>query len=534
MKRKSLVLPAVAGLLMSALTACGGTDGSGSDGDALVLGSTDGIEATKAAPAPLDPDLAYDFASWSVLHNAFQTLMRLPRSGTEPIPDAAQNCGFQDRQSEQYRCTLRSGLKFSNGHALTSEDVKFSLERILRINNRNGPVSLLSNVDKVETPNDREVVIHLSSPDATFPSKLTTPAAAILDSEVYEPDRLHEGFEMIGSGPYQAKTEVEDNRLAKVTFTRNPHYQGEAEPKTDTVVMRFYKTSAELEKALVKGDVDVVHRGFSPDQIDRLNRGKVEGVRLFEQSGQGIRYLGFNTSDPSVKNKAIRQAMAHLVDRQALVRDVYKRTGEPLYSLIPSNVTTHTNSFHNEYGDPNPAAARRVLRQAGIHTPVKLTLTYTTDHYGPETAAEFKELQRQLNRSGLFDIKIKGVRWAEFRPKLIKREYPVYGMGWLPDFPDPDNYIAPFLTRDNFLNSPYRNSAIQDELIPKTRQETQRALASKDFQSIQNAVANDVPYLPLWQGNTYVAARENITGAEYAFDSSTMLQLWELGRGAGG
>ncbi|MET7763618.1 ABC transporter substrate-binding protein [Streptomyces sp. NPDC005393] len=532
MKRKSLVPPAVAGLLVSALTACGGTDGSGSDGGAIVLGSTDRIEATKVAPAPLDPALAYDFASWSVLHNTFQTLMRLPRSGTEPIPDAAERCGFQDRQSEQYRCTLRSGLKFSNGHALTSEDVKFSLDRVLRINDPNGPKSLLSNVDKVETPSAREVVIHLKDPDATFPSKLTTPAAAILDGEVYKDDALRKGFDMVGSGPYSAKTEVRGNLLTKVVFTKNPHYKGDTEPKTDKIEMRFFDNASAMEKALAKGDLDVVHRGFSPDQIDKLNKGQVKGVRLFESSGQGIRYLVFNTADPSVKNKAIRQAMAHLVDRQALVRDVYKRTAEPLYSLIPTSVSSHINSFHNEYGDPDPAAARRVLRSAGVTTPVKLTLTYTTDHYGPETATEFKELQRQLNASGLFSIKIKGVPWAKFRPSIIKRQYPAYGMGWLPDFPDPDNYIAPFLTKDNFLNSPYRNSTIQDELIPKTRQETQRTLADKDFQSIQNSVANDVPYLPLWQENTYVAARKDIIGAEYAYDSSTNLQLFELARGA--
>ncbi|WP_421106398.1 ABC transporter substrate-binding protein [Streptomyces sp. NEAU-S77] len=533
MKRKSLALPAVAGLLTSALTACGGPDGSGADDGAIVLGSTDRIEASKAAPAPLDPAQAYDFASWSVLHNTFQTLMRLPRSGTEPIPDAAQKCGFQDRQSEQYRCTLRSGLKFSDGHALTSEDVKFSLDRMLRIKDRNGPVSLLSNVDKVETPTSREVVIHLRAPDATFPSKLTTPAAAILDSQSYRGNALRKGFSLVGSGPYQAKTEVRDDRLVKVRFTRNPNYQGDVKPDNDKVEMRFFDSAPAMEKALTKGDIDVVHRGFSPGQIDELNKGEVEGVRLFESSGQGIRYLVFDTDAPVVGTKAVRQAIAHLVDRQALVRDVYKRTAEPLYSLIPSNVTSHTNSFYNEYGDPDPGAARTALRDAGVSTPVKLTLTYTTDHYGPETAQEFKELQSQLNRSGLFKVKIKGVRWTEFRPNLPKRAYAAYGMGWLPDFPDPDNYIAPFLTKDNFLNSPYRDSTVQGELIPRTRQESQRTRAAGDFQTIQNTVADDVPYLPLWQGNTYVAARENITGAEYAFDSSTMLQLWELGRGAG-
>ncbi|MDX3229681.1 ABC transporter substrate-binding protein [Streptomyces sp. ME19-01-6] len=530
MNRKSLVLPVLAGLMTSTLAACGGTDGAGSDDGAIVVGSTDRIEASKVATAPLDPAQAYDFGSWSVLHSTFQTLMRLPRSGTDPIPDAAEQCGFQDRQSEQYRCKLREGLKFSNGHDLTSADVKFSLERVLRIKDQSGVWSLLSNVDKVETPNDREVVIHLATPDATFPSKLTTPAAAILDSEVYRKDAVHKGFDIVGSGPYTAKTEVQGNRLTKVVFTRNPQYQGDIQLRSDKVEMRFFDDAKTMEQALTKGDVDVVNRGFSPEQIERLDTGEVKGIQLQETSGQGIRYLVFDTSAPVVKNKAVRQAIAHIVDRQALVRDVYKRTAEPLYSMVPSNISSHTNSFHNEYGDPDVGAARDLLEQAGIDTPVRLTLTYTTDHYGPETAQEFKKLQAQLNASGLFSVRIKGVKWTEFRPAVPKREYAVYGMGWLPDFPDPDTYIAPFLTKDNWLNSAYHNKTVQDELIPRTRQESQRALAVKDLQRIQDIVASDVPYLPLWQGKQYVAAREGIVGSEYLLDSSTMLQLWELGR----
>ena len=226
----------------------------------------------------------------------------------------------------QYRCTLRSGLKFSNGHALTSEDVKFSLDRVLRIKDRNGPVSLLSNVDTVETPTSREVVIHLRAPDATFPSKLITPAAAILDSEVYQGNALRKGFDLVGSGPYQAKTEVRGDRLVKVLYTRNPNYQGDVKPDSNKVELRFFDSASAMEKALAKGDIDVVHRGFSPGQIDKLNKGEVKGVRLFESSGQGIRHLVFDTDDPSVRAKAVRQAIAHLVDRQALVRDVYKRT----------------------------------------------------------------------------------------------------------------------------------------------------------------------------------------------------------------
>ena len=116
MNRKTLVLPALVGLLAPVLVACGGTDGGSGGGDAIVVGTTDQFIATEDAPAPLDPAYAYDIGSWNVLRNTFQTLLRVPRGGGEPVPDAAESCGFTDNAEREYSCTLRDGLKFSNGN----------------------------------------------------------------------------------------------------------------------------------------------------------------------------------------------------------------------------------------------------------------------------------------------------------------------------------------------------------------------------------------------------------------------------------
>jgi peptide/nickel transport system substrate-binding protein len=107
-------------------------------------------------------------------------------------------------------------------------------------------------------------------------------------------------------------------------------------------------------------------------------------------------------------------------------------------------------------------------------------------------------------------------------------------MGWFPDFPDADNYLAPFLDKDNFLGSPYDNSVIRKTLIPDSRREADRIAAAGSLTEIQDIVADDVPVLPLWQGNQYVAARDDVTGTAYALNSSSTLQLWELGRGVSG
>lgn len=101
-------------------------------------------------------------------------------------------------------------------------------------------------------------------------------------------------------------------------------------------------------------------------------------------------------------------------------------------------------------------------------------------------------------------------------------------MGWFPDFPDPDTYTAPFLDKDNFLNSPYGSTLVQDTLIPESRRVADRGAAAETFTKIQDIVATGVPVLPVWQGKQYVASREGLTGVEWAVTSSADLQLWEL------
>ncbi|UYQ61227.1 ABC transporter substrate-binding protein [Streptomyces peucetius] len=530
MNRKTLVLPAVVGLLAPVLVACGSTDGGSGGGDAIVVGTTDQFVAGEDAPAPLDPAYAYDTGAWNVLRQTLQTLMHTPRGGGEPVPDAAESCIFTDTVSESYRCKLRSGLQFADGTPVTAEDVKFSIERVLEIDADNGTAALLSNIDTIETKGDNEIIFHLATPDATFPYKLSTPAAGIVSKEKYDGKKLREGFQVDGSGPYTMKTETDGDRISKVVFTKNPKYKGDLKLKNDKVVLRSFPDADSMGRALDSGDIDLMTRAMSPEQIRDMLENPKDGVKLTEMPGLEIRYLAFDTSDPVVKDKAVRQAMASLVDRGQIAGEVYGATAEPLYSLIPKSISAHTNSFFNKYGEPSRKEAAALLSEAGIDTPVKLTLHYTTDHYGEGTAKEFEALRDQLNASELFDVRIQGTEWSKFRPAQKRGDYAVYGLGWFPDFPDPDNYTAPFLGEGNFLNSPYVSDKAR-ALIPQSRREVDRTAAAPAFKQIQEIVAKDVPVLPLWQGKQYVAARDDITGVEWVLNSSSDLQLWELSKG---
>ncbi|MFF3318513.1 ABC transporter substrate-binding protein [Streptomyces sp. NPDC003035] len=527
MNRKTLALPAVAGLLAPLLVACGGSDENG----AIVVGTTDQFLATAEAPAPLDPAFAYDTGAWNILRQTVQTLMHVPRGGGEPVPEAAESCLFSDRASESYRCTLREGLTFADGTPLTAEDVKFSVERVLAIKSDNGTAALLANIDTVETNGERDIVFHLKTPDATFPYKLSTPVAGILSKDKYGAKELRAGFDVDGSGPYTMKTERQGEKILKAVFTKNPKYKGDITLRNDKVELRSFANADTMGKALEDREIDMMTRSMSLDQVKDLTEKPKEGIDLTEVPGLEIRYLAFNTADPSVKDKAVRQAMAAVVDRGALINGVYGTTAQPLYSLIPSSVTGHSTAFFDNYGEPSTAKAAGILRKAGIKKPVAITLHYTSDHYGSGTKKEFEALRDQLNATGLFDVTVQGAEWSTFRPAQKRGDYPVYGLGWFPDFPDPDNYVAPFLDADNFLNTPYVNKAVRDRLIPQSRRSADRNAASPVFGQIQEIVAKDVPVLPLWQGKQYVAARDDLTGVEWALNTSSDLLLWELGRG---
>ncbi|MFJ4603534.1 ABC transporter substrate-binding protein [Streptomyces griseoluteus] len=534
MNRKTLVLPAVAGLLTPVLAACGGTDSGAKNGDPIVVGTTDRFTATSDAPAPLDPAYAYDVGTWNILRQTVQTLMIQPKGEGSPVPEAAESCSFTDTGNERYACKLRSGLKFASGDPVTAADVKFSIDRALKLQADSGVAALLNTVDTVETQGDREVIFHLKTADATFPFKLSTPVAGIVNPKDYAKGKLRDGFEVDGSGPYTFKAQVKGDAMVSATFTKNPSYKGSSELNNDKVEIRSFDDADAMGAALDRGDIDVMSRTMSPGQIQKLDGGSDTHADLVDMPGLEIRYLAFNTNAQTVKDKAVRQAIAQVVNRGELVSKVYGTQAEPLYSLVPATLTGHSNSFFNKYGDPSVAKAKLLLAKAGVTAPLKLTLHYTTDHYGSATKQEFEVLQKQLNDSGLFDVTIQGHPWATFRPAEQKGQYDVYGMGWFPDFPDADNFLAPFLDKDNFLGSPYANNTIERTLIPESRREADRLDAAKSLTEIQDTVAEDVPVLPLWQGKQYVAARDDITGTSYALNSSSTLQLWELGRGVSG
>src|SRR4051812_18312217 len=156
-----------------------------SKNETITVGTTDAVTS-------LDPAGAYDAGSWALFSNVFQSLLTYDAAGVTPVPDAAKSCGFVGSGLKTYRCELRSGITFPSGREMTAEDVKYSFDRVKKINSNVGPASLFSTLGSVSADGDT-VTFHLSSPDATFPFKVATGAGSIVDRDRYPAGALRSG-----------------------------------------------------------------------------------------------------------------------------------------------------------------------------------------------------------------------------------------------------------------------------------------------------------------------------------------------------
>jgi peptide/nickel transport system substrate-binding protein len=512
----AVAIPAIAALALTGCNAGGG--GGNTSGDNLILvGTTDKVTT-------LDPAGSYDNGSLTVQTQVFPYLVNTDYNSTEVVPDLAESAEFTS--PSDYTVTLPKGLKWANGHDLTSSDVVFSFERNIAIADPNGASSLLYNLDSVEATDDQTVVFHLlTENDQVFPFILTSFPGAIVDEEVFSADAVTPDEDIVKAnafgGPYVI-TSYDFNQT--VEFAPNPEYQGVIAPASNEgVVLTYFADSSNLKLAVQEGDVDVAYRTMSATDVADLRTD--DNVKVTDGPGGSIRYIVFNfdtqpygaktpEADPA-KALAVRQAVASLVDREAIADQVYKGTYQPLYSYVPQGFAGATTVLKDLYGDgnggPDAAKAKELLDAAGVTTPVALSLQYNPDHYGPSSGDEYAMVKDQLEADGLFAVDLKSTEWVQYSKDRTADVYPAYQLGWYPDYSDADSYLTPFFLTKNFLGNHFSDQQTEDMILkqavtPDVDERTQL------IEDIQARVAELLSTVPLLQGNELAVAGKDVSG----------------------
>ncbi|MFQ1003296.1 ABC transporter substrate-binding protein [Modestobacter sp. SSW1-42] len=541
------MLATTAGITAAALvlSACGGSDdsgdggatgGGGGGGEALTLGTSDKVTT-------IDPAGSYDNGSFAVMNQVYPFLMNTPLGSPDVEPDIAESAEFT--APTEYTVKLKSGLTFANGHTLTSSDVKFSFDRMVAINDENGPASLLYNLDSVAAPDETTVVFTLKSPDdQVFPQILSSPAGPIVDEEVFSADALTPDQTIVDgeafAGPYSL-TGYKLNDL--LSYEANPEYKGLlGAPKTAEVNVKYYSDASNLKLDVQEGNIDVAFRSLTATDVEDL-RGNSE-VKVVDGPGGEIRYITFNfdtqpfgattpEADPA-KALAVRQAVADLINREEIADQVYKGTYTPLYSFVPDGLTGATTPLQDKYGDgaggPDADKAAQRLQAAGVQTPVTLNLQYSNDHYGPSSGDEYALIKDQLEATGLFAVNLQTTEWVQYSKDRTTDVYPAYQLGWFPDYSDADNYLTPFFLTENFLSNHYSDQQVND-LILQQASTPDPAARQALIEQIQDLVADDLSTVPYLQGAQVAVTGTDVSGVEDTLDASFKFRYGALSKG---
>jgi peptide/nickel transport system substrate-binding protein len=524
--RRLLAVSAAFAATALVLAGCaGGAKTSSGGSGSLTIGTTDKVTT-------LDPAGSYDNGSFAVMNQVFPFLMNTPYGSPEVKPDIAESADFTS--PTEYTVKLKPGLKFANGHDLTSSDVKFTFDRQVKIADPNGPSSLLANLESVAAPDPTTVVFTLKSAnDQTFAQVLSSPAGPIVDEQVFSPDKVTPDQTIVKGDAFAGQYTITSYKFNElVAYKANPDYQGLlGKAKTANVNVKYYASSSNLKLDVQKGGIDVAFRSLSATDIESLRTDK--NVKVVDGPGGEIRYIVFNFNsqpfgattaapDPA-KALAVRQAAADLVDRASIAKQVYKDTYTPLYSYVPAGLTGATDVLKTLYGDgnggPSLDKAKAVLAAAGVSVPVDLNLQYNNEHYGPSSGDEYALVKEQLEKGGLFKVNLQQTEYVQYVKDRVKDVYPAYQLGWFPDYSDADNYLSPFFIKDNFIVNHYDNPEVQ-ALIAQQLSTTDKAARTKLIEKIQAKVAADLSTLPLLQGAQVAVVGKTVTGTDQTLDPS--------------
>jgi len=444
----------------------------------------------------LDPAVATSEVDSILVTSLYQRLMQVPSgSDGELKPDAASDCVFVSRL--RYECTLPDSLSFANGHVLDSADVRFSIQRALRLNTPGTSVGLLSSLSRIETPDPHTVRFELSRPDNQFGYALAGQAASIVDSETFDPDTpLPLDTLPGGSGPYQL---TDPPSADQAVLTRYERYAGPDRGILDTVRLSVVADSATAEAAIADGEVDVAWNCLDSAAQQRIDNemasnggATASGFTRTPLPGVKVTRLYWNTASRHRTDTQLRQGVA-----KALQAD---RT---LDSVVPQGVAEHVKAF--------PVGGRPELPKLEASR-IHLSLGY--DAADPGQADVARMLRDRLEELDGVSVRVVVGTDADLvlttRPAWVNN-----ALGWL----------------QLYLDAPLASSKAKLTLLSDHVRTVTDAARLADLSELQQQAATDVTVLPVSQGPGLLLLGRGVTIANGGYGTGQQLGMWGLNHG---
>ena len=469
----------------------------------------------------LDPALAYDAPGWTVLFASNVMLLSYPDkpapAGSRLFPEGAANFPVVSKDGKTYTFTVRSGLKFSDGSALTAASFKRAIERAADPNQGSPAIAFQHNVVGADARNDNKaksvsgvtakgnkLTVKLVKADPTFLAEVAMPFfAAVKPNMAIDAHGINV---YPSAGPYHVVSRDVGRQLV---LERNKYYKGPRPANADRIVITVLVDQNQSFLQVKAGQADYDMGGLPPTAHQELfNRYGVNKSRYFVNPGPNVTYLALNTSRSAFKNANVRKAVNYAIDRPAILRVGGLLAGKRTDQILPPSIPGFRDVKLYPIQGADPTKAKQVA--GGANSTVQIL--HTTS---PSSVARAQILQYNLRQMGLnpqlkpqpFGVAIKtaGTKGADFDAFLI---------AWFADYPDPYDFINVLMDGTNIQDSNNSNYAYLN--VPKYNKEMQKAASLSgnaryaaygklDVDLMKNAA----PWAPTFNGNTreFIGAR---------------------------
>ena len=485
-------------------------------GGTLNFARYDGSKLIDPIYADRNPDI------WMV-GSLFDTLLRPSADGNSVAPGLAEAHSVS-ADGMSISLTLREGLKFSDGAAMTGDDVIFSLDRA-----RNGDLSpwagLLGSIDSV-TAEGREISISLKNPDPTILSMLATFNTAIVSKAVFDAAEDATDQEKsaaifastaagVGSGPFFLSGFEQGSSMS---FTANPNYwkegaDGKSLPYVDGVEFQIIPDDATRILKLQAGEVDAAE--FIPfSRVAELEADPAINMNLYPSTR--IIYSPINTRETRADGSAnpladarVRQALNYATDKDAMIGLVLQGAGSAMTSPLMAAATQLSADLGPLYGY-DMEKAQALIAEAGIEPGTEIT--FTTLAGSADDSTIFALLQQMWSPLGI-KLNVEQVDGATRGSKNRSGEFDIHTYGWVNDVNDPSQVVGwlGHTPTANAVGTGWENAKF-NELFEASATEIDPSKRMGQYAEMQKIYADEAPLLFMYETPFAVAVSTSVEG----------------------
>lgn len=487
--------------------------GSPKSGGTMNLGTTSTLN--------LNPLLANDDETKAILSLIFEGLVKIDDEGMLQ-PALAENWQISD-DGKTYTINLRQDVKWHNGEAFSSRDVKATFDKIMELKKQRGNKDLpeypeFDNIESYEASDDNTFIISLRMPDADFLYEMNRGilSASLLEAEALkdEKEQLEGNQEFIGTGPYK----VVDRTSYSVTLKRNDDYFGKI-PYIEEVNIKIYPDTTAIKEAFTQGSVDMI----SAEPIDWNIFEEMENVYLLQYPSRYFEFVAVNLNNPILSDARVRQALLMGIDRNRILQDTTLGRGIVIdgpilpYSWAFNSQIQHITHSKKMAAQQLEAAGWKDEDSDGIlektignkKYKLEFELLVNTDNGARFQTAS--HIEKNLKDIGI-SVKVVDVSWDELTQRVLSKKYDTAIMGWkLAANPDLRFMFASSEIRNGYNFVSYSNPELDDIL---TKAATDHKNQQELLYRAQEIINEDLPYLFLYSPNKVLALNKRLKGVK--------------------